>query len=342
MSQHEVKVVRIDRIEPHGNADTLEVVHVWGYTSCVRIGDFKVGDLAAFLEPDTLIPSDVSEVAFLAGEAKVQWTGPDKDYQKAMIRIKAKRLRGVQSFGLLIKARPTWSEGDDVFSDLGCDHYEPPIRGANTGGDNEGAPSVYHVKYDVEPMRKFSNVIQEGEVVEITEKIHGANARYVFHDGRIYCGSHTNWKKEDLNNLWWRGAQEHQLSERLAAFPDHVFYAEIYGQVQDLRYGTAPGEVRLAFFDIMFLGRWLSVEEVRFVLGELQLPPVPQLFVGPWSSGLANLADGRSIVPGADHIREGCVVKPVEPRWDYNCGRVILKLVSVDYLSQKTKKSKEV
>jgi len=35
--------------------------------------------------------------------------------------------------------------------------------------------------------------------------------------------------------------------------------------------------------------------------------------------------------------REGCVVKPLTPRRDPECGRVILKLVSVDYLERKKK-----
>lgn len=327
MSTHEVKVVRLECIKPHWNADTLEVAHVWGYTSCVRIGDFKVGDLAAFVEPDTLVPAGVPEVAFLAGAAK-----------DGMIRIKAKRLRGVQSFGLLIKARPEWQEGDNVFEALGCDHYEPPIRGANTGGDNEGAPNVYHVKYDVESMRKFSDVIQPGEEVWITEKIHGANARFVFHDGRLYCGSHTNWKKEDLNNLWWRAAAEYGLAEKLATYPDHVFYAEVYGNVQDLRYGTKPGELRLAFFDIMHGGDWLPVGRTVAIVADAGLPCAPTLYTGPWDEALVSLADGPSTVYGADHIREGCVVKPMVPRWHESCGRVILKLVSVDYLSRKKAK----
>lgn len=325
MSLHEVRVIRLDRIEPHDNADTLEVAHIWGYTSCIRIGDFALGDLAAFLEPDTLIPDTVPEVAFLS-----------KGSVNGMIRIKAIRLRGIQSFGLLIKARPGWADGDNVFDELNCAHYEPPIK-LIMNSANEKAPTVEHVIYDVESMRKFSNVIQSGEEVWISEKIHGANARYVFHDGRLWCGSRTGWKRADKNNIWWRAAENYNLEQKLAAYPDCVFYGEVYGAVQNFRYGAAPAELRLAFFDILEGGDWKGVTEVLGILNEIDLPSVPELYQGPWTPELVTLADGMSTVEGADHIREGCVVKTMTPQYHQDCGRTILKLVSVDYLAGKKK-----
>jgi RNA ligase (TIGR02306 family) len=241
----------------------------------------------------------------------------------------------VPSFGLLIHARPEWIVEEDVWGQLGLVHYEPPIRGANTGGENAPAPSTYHVKYDVESLRKHSSVLIGGEEVEITEKIHGANARFV-HDGeRLHVGSHTNWKAPNAENLWWKVAAKYGLGVKLDRYVGHVFYGEVYGQVQDLKYGTKPGELRLAIFDIMLEGRWLGADAVHAICECCGLDYVPVLYRGPWSDVLYRLADGPSTVDGADHIREGCVVKPVVPRTSYDLGRVILKLVSVDYLGRK-------
>ena len=41
---------------------------------------------------------------------------------------------------------------------------------------------------------------------------------------------------------------------------------------------------------------------------------------------------------GASHIREGVVVCPIEERENYDCGRVILKVINPDYLLMKNKR----
>jgi hypothetical protein len=46
------------------------------------------------------------------------------------------------------------------------------------------------------------------------------------------------------------------------------------------------------------------------------------------------LAEGQSAWPGADHMREGCVVSPIVERNDHSIGRVILKAVSNAYLEK--------
>lgn len=47
------------------------------------------------------------------------------------------------------------------------------------------------------------------------------------------------------------------------------------------------------------------------------------------------LAEGKSVVPGAKHVREGVVVRPVKERQHRNTGRVVLKWVGVGYLDRK-------
>lgn len=52
MSKHEIKVIRIESIHPHPDADSLELTNVWDYQCVIRKGAHKVGDLMAFVEPD--------------------------------------------------------------------------------------------------------------------------------------------------------------------------------------------------------------------------------------------------------------------------------------------------
>lgn len=328
MSKHEAKVVKVSTIEKHNNADSLEVITVGGYTTCTRIGDFKPEDLAVFIEPDTIVDTNQPEFSFLK-----------KDQDK--VRIKAKRLRGIPSFGLLIKARPEWKEGDNVWEILNCDHYEPPEpRGSfSTGGLSASPPKVPFVFYDVENYKKHLDVLEEGEIVQVSEKLHGSSARFVYEDGKLHISSHRIWKQSEDTNIWSIVAKKYDLENKLAKYPNHVFYGEVFGQVQNLKYGaTKENQLFLAIFDIQHEGKcregWLPVCQVEKICKELDIPVVPELYFGPWHKGLVKFADGRSTWPGADNIREGCVVKPSHPRYTTELGRVILKVISVDYYSK--------
>jgi hypothetical protein len=46
------------------------------------------------------------------------------------------------------------------------------------------------------------------------------------------------------------------------------------------------------------------------------------------------LAEGPSLIPGANHLREGIVVKPMRERTDLEVGRVCLKVVSNAFLEK--------
>src|SRR5262249_25793278 len=142
--------------------------------------------------PDSLVPVDRPEFAFLADKAK----------QDGQARIKAQKFRGVVSFGLLVPAPAGAQIGDDVAELLGVEHYEPPLAGESgkkelfTSGGVADTPGVYPTKDDVVAFRRYHTLFTPGEPVVVTEKLDGANARYVWADGRMHCGSRTEWKKE--------------------------------------------------------------------------------------------------------------------------------------------------
>lgn len=392
-STHRVEVVPVV-LEPHPNADRLSVVKVWGYTCVVATDDWKGVDRAAYLPPDSVADCTRPEFAFLRQKpvfsADGQLVGRVDDESITSARVRAKKLRGVLSFGLLVPAPAGAAVGDDVAARLGVTHYDPDVKraqgksGLKFGGEVEKAPDVYHVKYDLEAGRRYAQLLfAPGEPVLVTEKIHGANARYVFHAGRMYCGSRTEWKKEfpsydhltvegiaaqirkkgevseqaalaqageaieklrsqtKRRNLWWQALE---ATPALRAFceanPDTVVYGEVYGQVQDLKYGTKPGEVRFAAFDLLRAGRWVDAPEAHRLLREVGVPTVPVLNPDaatplPFDfDRVCALAEGKSLVPGAGHVREGVVVAPWAERYDPRHGRVKLKWVAAGYLER--------
>lgn len=318
-STHRVEIVPVV-LEPHPNADSLSIVRVFGYTVCVRTDDWVGVDRGAYVPPDSIVPES-SEFAFLG------------DHR----RVKVKRLRGIMSQGLLIPA-PAGSEiGDDVAELLGVTRYEPP-EPISMGGEDAKAPRGHHPVYDVESFHRYGeDVFVDGEPVFVTEKIHGANARFCFVEDEMHAGSRTKWKKRSDENLWWKAlARYPQIEEFCRDYPGATVYGEVYGQVQDLKYGSSGGDLFIGVFDILdSRGDWFAPEVARTVVGP-HLPWVPTVASGMAfdSEKLLALAEGPSLVAGAEHVREGIVVKPMEERWDERVGRVCLKIVANGYLER--------
>ncbi len=323
--EHTCDVVEV-KLEPHPNADSLSLVMVGDFQCAVRTDDWKNGDLAVYIPPDSVVP-ETKEFEFL-GKSR---------------RIRARKLRGEWSAGLLIPAPIDAKLDDDCMEQLGIVHYEPPLSGDfSTGGDNVRPPrlsekstdGLFTPVYDVMNFRKYSSRFEDGEEVIVTEKMHGANARFVCTNDVMYCGSRKFWKKEDPNNLWWKAlAQCPALEAWLRHHYDYVVYGEVFGQVQNLKYGTANGEVRFAVFDILKGNRWLNFDEAHAI--GVPLPWVPLVYRGPFDKEkVLAFAEEDSSYPGADHYREGVVVKPVVERTDRKIGRVQLKIVGNRYLSK--------
>lgn len=342
-TEHEVRVVQIGEIIKHSNADSLGITEVDGRPCIVRLGQWNQGDLAIYVPIDSLCPASDERFAFLAGQHS-----PDPE---GRCRVRAMRLRGVFSMGLLIK--PTnkelgladeiahthglRSETDaDLRRFMGIGIYEPPIP--TGGGETERDPGFLPV-YDIESVRKWGPVVlTEGEEVVICEKIHGANGRFAWHRDRLWCASRTQFYKPG-EGMWQRVAEAERLADKLASTcPGIAIYGEVYGQVQDLRYGKSGAN--LVVFDALDIDRrrWLDYDEYRDLTERLGLLRVPELYRGPWSPDLAALAEGDSVLAGLNtvkHVREGWVLKPVRERTHPELGRVILKRHGEGYLTRK-------
>ena len=191
MSTHAVNVIAIDEVRPHPNAERLEIVPVGGWQAVVKKGQFQAGDRAVYIQPDYTVPTARPEFSFLAKD------GRDTH------RLRAVRLRGALSFGLLIPVPDDVADagvGDCVMDRLGIARYEPPVKSFRGGGDDQELPqtewpNVYAPKFDVESIQNHIEAIAQGEPVIVTEKLHGANGRYLWHDGKLFIGSRGRWLK---------------------------------------------------------------------------------------------------------------------------------------------------
>jgi len=327
MSTFKVEVVALPKFEKHPNADRLFITRIFDYPVIFNnMSDYKEGDLVTYIPIDAAVPM-TPEWSFLGDSERSH-------------RIKAKKLRGVFSMGLLVRAPEGSKVGDNVAEQLGIIKYEPR-EPQYMGGENEKDPGFIPCYTDIENYRRYPHILQPGENVFLTEKLHGCNGRAVFSQKtqRFWLGSRTKIKKEDPKNLWWKAAYKHDLPEKLAKHPDLIYYFEVYGQVQDLKYGAGKNDLFIRCFDVFDINRgiYLNFDEASGFIYDAGLEPVPHLYTGLWKPELIELAEGKSTI--ADNVREGFVVRPKKERWSDEVGRVILKVIGQKYLLRKGKKT---
>lgn len=388
MADFEAKVYKLI-VEEHPNADALELARVGDYRSIVRKGQFKTGDLGVYIPEQAICPQWLIEALGLTGKLA----------GKAKNRVKAVKLRGVLSQGLIYPIRQIlahqtntdnpidflgldqiWvldcqdeigpkeirvEEGDDATEFLGIKKYEPVIP-SSMSGEVETAVG-YTLKYDIENIKKYPNIFQDGEEVYITEKLHGTWCCFSFHPevdhpivtskGLSAQGLIFKFNKNNERNLYIRTFK--QLQNEFDRAKDVLytcfeqseydyqgrgvpFYilGEIYGpSIQDLHYGEKQPKFRA--FDLFIGDPSNGVYERpkgRFAwFDSFGIEHVPLLYHGPFSAEVVEkFTNGKESISGDNvNVREGIVITPARERRDEEIGRVILKSISDDYLLRK-------
>lgn len=319
MSTHQAIVVPIHLL-PHHNADSLSVVKIGEYQCVVRTSDWVGRDRGCYIEPDTIVDCSKPEFSFL-GNGKVV--------------VRAKRLRGVWSMGLLV---PTDKEiGADLWGELELSHYEP-VEDLFIAGDCNKVPQEYRdlPKYDIENGRKnlVNRYFVPGELVYVSEKIHGSNMSVVFHDGQIKVHSRTQWPKDEPGNIFWEALRKTpQIEQFCRDNPGFFVYGEAYGKVKKFHYDANP--IAFRCFDIRDPSRnFLGVDDWLSLCAKYNIPCVPCKYVGGFDLALMlKIAEEPSLIGGP--VSEGVVVKPQKERRGDGGNRVIMKIINPAYLDMK-------
>ena len=393
-ANHQVNVVRVALILPHTNADSLELILVGGYQCVVRKGQFKQGELAVYIQPDSVVPK-TTPFKFIWENYE---TEPDGFVPEKRRRITVRKFRKEWSEGLLMSLGDfsvipntlldtsnrtvIVEEGDDVSDLLGITHYETEEKATGgyeyspkrkrrlpknfkgwfwyivkfrwlwalrrrVQGEGEGTEvGVNAPRYDVEALKNHIGAFEQDELVTVTEKIHGSNARYMFLDGHMYAGSHNLWKAPDSKCLWrsvlvklpW-------IEEWCKAHEGYALYGELTPTQKGFQYGSEDPQF-FAFDIYQPDGTWIKpwVFESLMMLdpiGSQKIETmVPTLATGiPFDLGTIKTlyVDGPSMVGGSRNVREGVVVNPLVERIAHNVGRLQLKIVSNAFYERDTK-----
>lgn len=351
MADFEVKTYAIDvRPHPDPEVERLECAMVGDFAVVVGKRDYVTGDVVAYIPEASVLPPDL--IAEMGLEGRL--SGADKN------RVKAIRLRGQLSQGLVHRVPGVDEVGVDVTEKLGITKYEPRIPSTMAGEMWNAFGST--LSYEIENIKKYPDVFEDGERVAFTEKIHGTWTCLGIDEGtpivtsKGLSGRGLAFKLDEGVNdnvlyvqQWRKNADKvrevvRRLNDLRRLNVETVYVlGEIYGPgVQDMQYDLTEKHFRV--FDIFIgkkdTGRYLSYIEMSVAVDGL-FDTVPLLYYGAFSKDVVDFytnaedTSGKSAI--AKHLREGIVIRPDEERRDDELGRVVLKSVSEKYLLRRNK-----
>lgn len=316
---------KITALDPIEGADFIVRASLLGWQIVVKKDEFKVGNLVAYIQINTIVP-EKEEFEFLR----------ERDF-----RVRTIKLRKQISQGLIVPLPPgNWNEGDDLTEALGVKKY-------NKGGEGRivmpAKPKIWYKKLwyilktfnrnkfptnlvsitDEERIQNMPHILQTyaGRAFVVSEKLDGSSI--------IIIRDRTRWGKvkyrvcsrrfelfNDKNE--WHGVfystnfAEH--IEKLVKYFETtkiIVQGEFIGKPQGNKYKLEKDEIRL--FNIIVDGRRIEQTQFTNICEMMQIPAVPFLETRPMDfdlPGILAYADGKSKLR-PETAREGVVFRAV-------------------------------
>ena len=313
MTRKLASIRRIANIQPIEGADAIVVATVDGWKVVVKKDEFKVGDLAVYLEIDSWVPHNLAP--FLSkGQEPREYNGVKGE------RLRTVKLRGQVSQGLLLSLESVKGplffvlpeEGVDVTEQLGIQKWEPEISPQLAGQVRGLFPTSLIPKTDQERIQNcFVDIESKGDVTyEVTMKLDGTSCTIFRWEGELrVCSRNLELKVNEENKDNTLVAMALKLGDKVK--DGIALQGEVMGPgIQGNREGFK--EHRFFVFDIFDIHEheYLPPYARSNYCTRTEIDHVPVLgeeWVAPESvdAGLA-LAEGPSIT---HKVREGLVWK---------------------------------
>ena len=359
------KVTEIKAIE---GADNIELAVVGGWNAITKKGAQTVGELVVVATTDALIPASISDSIGVT------------NYLRKGGRVRTVKLRGVYSECLIIPFNSLpqmkkqfatgigyyWKEGEDLMEVLGIFKYEPPAVQVQLAS---GRKFKYHqnpnfgIYYKFPNLKNVAGMFTENDLVEITRKIHGTNARYgIVKKNKISIwdkvkrffgnewveyeyvyGSHNVEKGSDSQgfydtDVWANIANKFEIKKKLWALAKKygtedigegiILYGEIYGAGIQKNYDYGLTEIDFNGFDVKIDGEYQTTFNAWKIIDSwLGLSYVPLLYYGEWSQEIQDKYTFKNYIDDSKVPHEGIVIK-------YFTGErnKVAKVINPDYL----------
>ena len=337
-------VAKINEVKAIEGADNIEQAVIGGWNTIVKKGTHQAGQLVIVATTDAVIPLELSDKFGVT------------NYLRKGQRVRTVKLRGVYSECLVIPITPghevNYSDGQDMMGKLGIVKYEPPIKQIQLASgrkikwrDNQN----FHIYYKFPNLKNVDGMFTEEDMVQITRKIHGTNARYgivkkgtltfwdkvkkflriadEWTDYEYIYGSHNCEKGSDSQgfystDVWKDVANKYDIRSKLW---DHVrdtyepedletgviIYGEIYGQGIQKNYDYGLMDIKFAGFDVEVDGKYERYNSELAHFECMDLPKVELLYRGYWNKETQDKFVYDNFILGTKVPHEGVVVKSV-------------------------------
>jgi RNA ligase (TIGR02306 family) len=356
-------VGHIGDIIPILGADNIELVLVSGWQAITKKGEYTVGDKVVVATTDAVIPEALSELMEVT------------NYLRKGQRVRTVKLRGVYSESLLIPFKylapkslvNNVKEGDDMMEILGVTKYEPPVKQIQLSSGRKikykDNPN-FGVYYKFPNLKNVSGMFTGDDVVEITRKIHGTNARYgIVKKSKLSLwdkvkrffgnewagydyiyGSHNVEKGSDSQgfystDVWRTTAERYKIKEKLWDYvntyltPEDIgsgiiIYGEIYGAGIQKNYEYGLKDMEFVGFDLVQNGKYVDVLSTKYIIKYIiELPYVEIVYKGLWSQEVQDEYVFNNFIEGTKVPHEGIVIKHINGQRNK-----VAKVINPDYL----------
>ena len=327
-------IEKIHSVQPHFNADALEVAKVKEWPVVVKKGEYKDGDLVVFIRIDSIVPFTNPYFAFLEKQHYRIWNAKFRKAPSSGLVCPLSILPNVIFGGLCFEV------GTDVTEALGVTKYEKGLD-ALIAGDAKGSFPTHLVSItDEDNLLNYPECLDElrGENCYITIKADGSSMTTFYNNGEVGVCSRRLEQKEGTG--FWKLADKYDLPNKLRELKKNVaIQAEACGgKIQGNPLGLT--EQTMFVFNIKEIdtGKWYGYQDILATCNLLNVPMVqlvcdPFIFDDTWNiARLQDLANLVTYTTAAGEVRkgEGIVLRPMVPKYSVALG----KSLSVKILNQ--------
>ena len=320
-------IQKIVSLNPIPGADRIEVATVLGWQVVVKKGEFKVGDLIAYVQIDTVMPDN----------------GCYEFLRKRDFRVRTIKLQKQISQGLIIGIETEgYKEGDDITNHLGVKKYQKPeplyvapkrpnkrykkywwfiknhilvrLFPSMKGLNSRPFPTNLVPMTDEERIQNIPQVLEQyrGKWFIASEKLDGSSITIILQKnwlGRYKVRICSRTKERVVKDTNF----ERHIKElaRWYNTPNIIVQGEYIGKPQGNKYRLEKNEIRL--FNIFVDGKRLDQNEFYKTCQRLRIPTCPlvtRMHLVFCLDDILKFAEGPSQL--ADTEREGLVFRCVE------------------------------
>lgn len=329
------RVVVIDEVIKHPNADALDLCTVGGWVVVSQRGLYQPGDKACYFEIDSWVPHSVAPFLSKGKEPKVYEGVPGE-------RLHSIKLRGELSQGLLIPMRELPvdfcqepQEDEDLTETLGVLKWERPVNAQLQGLARGNFPHFLR-KSDQERVqnikRAYLAAVADVEEFNVTIKLDGSSfTAFLKADGDEVrtgvCSRNLELKVDEDNaeNAFVKTFNQYELDsilrhiynvdKRQLAFQGEMCGPGIQGNFEGLK------DTQLFIYNVFDIDKqqYLLPGEARHLCSDYGLQMVPtfsrRMLLPATIQEVLELADGESGLFGK--YREGLVFKSLTRQFSF-------------------------